>query len=275
VHWAYIVHSVHPLAPSPVDYVDFVVGYHRIRSEAYTLGLGATYPGADYLRLGANGPEILDRMKMESPCDKPIGCPITDETQLPIADHLVKDGPVRVILRDGKLKAYQAMVDWQTDYDLTDTSSLRYSFDFNQGVSGSTLYTLLTPNGVTVDGRPDLMLAKPFSPWWQLSTGNGSIVHIARASTLGRDVSTYYVDNALYDEEDTGDRRHYGDIGLEIATPFPNRPYSFVLYFLQDNQPNIGAAYADQLAASQVITVTLAGQGADTTSRTFLPAINR
>ena len=54
---------------------------------------GATYPGADYLRLGANGPEILDRMKLESPCDKPIGCPITDETQLPIADHLVKDGP--------------------------------------------------------------------------------------------------------------------------------------------------------------------------------------
>jgi hypothetical protein len=253
--WAYVVHQKGQVVLSVSDYVDYNPGFHRIEAANYSLGLGATFPGADYLRLGA-GAEVLDRTKLYIDCPTPFQCPINEDDQPVVADGLIADGPVRVILRQGQLLAYASMVNWITDYTAAQ-APVRFSTDFNRTAVGATFYNLVTPRGVTVDGVPDFVLPRPFSRWWQLATTTGTLIHIVDLTGIRGIPRNYYRDDLTYDADDTGDHYHYGETGMVVEGDTPRYTYAFTLYLLPGSQPNLGVTYASYQTIPISVTISL------------------
>lgn len=241
--WLYLVRFSQPQAAPATDYLEFDHGFHRITNDVYTLGLGVTNAGADYLRL-TNGPEILDRIKMYIECTTPFVCPQTEEARPDLADGLVKDGPVRLILRNGDLLAYDTMLQWTTIFTTTQGPA-RFSFDFTPQITGAKYYNANERRGVTVDGRPDLVQRVPFSPWWQVSTAYGTLIFVSDLSGDESAWRTYYKDDSDYDATDTGDRQHFGDAGIMTEADVLDYTYTFTLYFVPGRQRTIGRLFAD------------------------------
>jgi hypothetical protein len=244
--WAYLVHSW-ILTPSFVtDYVDFDVVNHRLSSERYRLGFATPDPWVDYLTLGTSSVDLLDRSKSRLFCSVILLCPITEEIEgVTVLDELIKDGPVRVIVRNGRVLGYQAMVSWMTAVTIPQAlyGDVRFSLDFAPAASGATFYNEAITTGVTVDGAADSVPAQPTSSWIQLSTSDGSMVQVADISQLGGVLSNYYEDDNTFKFADTGDKFRYGEAGIYIADPDPFISYQFNLYFPPGMQPNRGAEF--------------------------------
>jgi hypothetical protein len=215
--------------------------------------------------------DLLDRTKSRLYCGNPALCPYTEQKLLPLPPGLVRDGPVRVIVREGKGLAYHSMVHWTTQFRtiLGLSGDVRYSTDFSSTVSGATLYTAVSPGGVTIDGISETLPSTPASPWWQLSTVTGTVVQVADASSAGGPQTNYYEDDATPDGNDTGDGLRYGDIGTYIANPTFPFTFTFSFYSLPPSQPNVGDTYLAYF--QQPLSVT-----ASTTDRfVFLPVVLR
>jgi len=273
--WAYLVRSRVLDPTSPDDYVDFDPAAHRINGENYSLGFATPDPWADYLTLGGSGVDILDRTKMRLACKVPFICPITEEEGAELQDDLVKDGPVRVIVRSGRVLAYGTVASWVTVIDIPEllAGDIRFSTDFSSMVSGAVYYNAAVPMGVTADGIPDAVAEEPLSPWWQLSTAAGTLVYAADTTPIGGTQSNYYVDDATVDASDTGDQRHYGDTGVSIQGPNLEFSYTFALYVLPGVQPNQGETYAAYLA--QPLSVSTQLMRLDLPLKLYLPRIHR
>ena len=109
--WVYLVHSDQLTHTATQQYVNFNAGFHRVETDSYRLGLGVTHIGVDNLRLGGSTVNILDRTKISINCPFPT-CPINDSIIRPVADNLVKNGPIRLLLRGGDIKAYAHTLEW-------------------------------------------------------------------------------------------------------------------------------------------------------------------
>lgn len=273
--WAYLIHSSELTQTFTADYVSFNTTLHRINGTSYSLGFGTTHPAFEYLALGRSSVDILDRTKIRLYCSVPLICPITEDKLRPLPDNLIKDGPVRVIVRGGRGLAYHSLVSWTTSYVNIPlfAGDMRFTTDFTPAVSGTTFYNAAVPAGVTVDGITDTVAAEPFSPWWQLSTGMGTAIQVADTSPIGGNQTNYYVDDATWDSSDTGDRRHYGDTGIHITSPNLSFTYTFAIYFLPGSQPNVGETYAAYFSQPLVVTAQL--QELELPVKVYLPTIQK
>jgi hypothetical protein len=137
------------------------------------------------------------------------------------------------------------MATWTTPLDLPAylAGDIRFSMDFDPVVSGTTYYNAVVPSGVTVDGVPDSVATEPLSPWWQLTTDDGTLVHVSDTDPIGGTAFNHYEDDATIDNSDTGDQRRYGDSGIYVENPNLVFAYTFSVYALPGAQPNVGAAY--------------------------------
>jgi hypothetical protein len=244
--WAYLFRSSVLTPTFASDYVDFDEVQHRINGQSYSLGFGTTHPGFEYLALGDGGVNILDRTKIRMYSAIPFLPPQTEDTLGPLPDDLIKDGPVRVIVRGGKGLAYGSMVLWNIHIPkltLGYRKAIRFSTDFSHTASGSSHYNAVVTEGMIVDGLADAVPTTPLSSWWQLSTDNGTIIQVGNTTSIGGEQINYYLDNSTLDPEDTGDKQSYGDIGVHITDPNRIFIYAFALYSLAGTQPNIGATY--------------------------------
>lgn len=271
--WAYLVRSSALERTFTTDYVSFAPALHRIIGQTYRLGFATPQPWMNYLALGDSDVDILDRSKTRLYCNIPIICPITEARSPDLEDGLIKDGPVRLLVRNGRVQAYGSMAMWDVSVPEILPGDLRFSTDFNAAVSGSTFYNAGVPDGVPVDGEPDTVPASPLSPWWQLSTDMGTLIQVSDTSPIGGDQTNYYVDDSNIDNTDTGDRRHYADTGVYITNPNTSFAYSFNIYFLAESQPNVGETYAAYFANPLSATATL--QQLDLPVKVYLPVVMR
>ena len=277
--YVYVVRSTDLSQTFTGDYVSFDATSHRITGESYRIGFASaasdptrTKSYLDYLTLGS-GANILDRSPKFRLCNRV--CFYNEEVGQ-FDDEVIKDGPVRLIARNGRFLAYASMANVSINIPTTlNASIMRVSNDFNAAASGSTLYNQVSPAaGVTVDGQPESLPETPFSPWWQLSTSTGTIIQVLDVSPIGGTPSNYYLDSAdQTDATDTGDKRHYGDIGFSIASPNETFTFKFALYMLSGRQPNIGSTYASYF--SQPLSVTTAVRPLAGDDILFLPLITR
>jgi len=241
--WAYLMYSSALTPTFSTDYVRWDAFHHRVHTANYQLGYATPQPWMDYLTLGNSTLNILDRAPKSRLCYGKL-CLWTENNAPELPDDLIKDGPVRLIVRGGRLLAYAAMGRWTINIPtILGANNLRYTTDFNAFSSGSTLYNSVVPDGVTVDGITDTVPAAPLSPWWQLSTNHGTIVQASDTTAIGGTQTNYYRDNSQTDRFDTGDKKSYGEIGVHVASPNKSFTYSFALYFLSGRQPNVGATY--------------------------------
>jgi hypothetical protein len=246
---AYLVSSTVLTQTTDADYVDFDLAAHRINGQAYSLGFATPDAWVEYLRLNGSVVDILDRTpKMRLCYDNSASC-FTEEILQPVQDDLIKDGPVRLILRGGRVLAYGAMAVWSIPVPtILLADSIRFSTDFSAVASGATFYNSVVPQGVIVDGVPDQVPETPFSSWWQLSTSNGTVIQACDASEMGGTPTNYYEDDSTWDFYDTGDHRRYGDTGVLVEDANSSFTYRFAIYFLDESQPNVGETYASYFA---------------------------
>ena len=262
--WAYLVHSSVLTPTFTADYVSFDPIQLRIHGLNYHLGFAPSRPWLEYLSLGGSEIDILDRTPKLRLC---LGeaCWYTEDNTPNVEDDVIRDGPVRAILRSGRARAYGTMATWTVPVPIIlFANRIRFSTDFNSNATGATFYNAVVPDGVTVDGVPDDVPATPPSSWAQLSTSMGTIIQVADNSPIGGTQINYYVDDATTDPADTGDMKHYADNGISATNPNRSFTYTFAFYFLSGSQPNIGAVYEAyfmqplQVAASRKeLSVTL------------------
>lgn len=267
--WAYLVHAKGLAATVTADYVSFDPGRHRLSSKAYVLGIGAAHPGPDHLTLGESTVDLLDRTKVTIYCTLPIVCPINESRFLPIPDDLAKDGPVRVVLRNGRIMAYEALVRWSADYE-TQGRSVRFSIDFTPAALGATLFGAPMSEGIIVDGINEDIPATPASSWWQLRTPYGSLIQVTNIADLGGTITNYHLDSAVYEGADSGDHVHFGDTGILVHDPRPSLTYTFNLYFLPAAAPNSGTLYDAYFRRPLAVTAIYQG-GEPRAKRVYLP----
>jgi hypothetical protein len=273
--WAYLIRSSTLTPTNTTDYINYDVQSRRLSSEFYSLGLSTAPPALDYLELNGSGINILDRTKVRLFCETPGRCPLTENDLPASADGLIKDGPVRVILRNGTFLAYQSMVSSAGDRRLPQAvTGLRVTTDFTPAARGSMLYTAASPQGVTVDGRHDAMPLRPASNWWQLSTDHGTLIRVADIQQMGTALSNYYWDDFRRSEADTGDQRHFGEVGVTIARPRPGFIERYHLYFLHGRQHNLGDSYAGHFTLPLTVAVTRVEPGEVEDVRIGNPAIS-
>jgi hypothetical protein len=122
---------------------------------------------------------------------------------------------------------------------------VRMSLDWSAEAVGSTFYDANNPSGVPIDGVPDGISTTPASRWAQVDSAAGGVVRVSNlAANLGASQSTYYKDDATFDEDDTGDQLSYGDAGFQASDLNPGT-YSLVMHtcFLSGTVGNVGQAY--------------------------------
>jgi len=270
--WAYLVRSTVLTPTFAADYVSFDSFLHRINGVTYHLGYATPRPWMDYLTLGDGMVDILDRAPKSRLC---FGIVCLPESLSPnLQDDLIKDGPVRLIVRNGRVLAHGAMASWTIPVpDTGGASSMRFSVDFSPAASGATYYNAVVPAGVTVDGITDTVAAEPLSLWWQFSTSDGAMIQVADTTSMGGTQYNYYVDNSELDWLDTGDRLHYGDTGVYIADPNQSFTYTFTIYFLPGSQPNLGETYAAYF--SRPLSATAQLHRLELPMKVYLPVVFR
>ncbi len=269
--WVYIVRSSTLTATNPTDYVNFNDATSRVTGKTYTLGFATPHPWADYLSLGTGSVDILDRNKVR------VGA-LTEETgNLSVLNAPIKDGKVRIIIRDGRVLGYGSMISWSTPIPLFFATDVRISFDFSAQANGGKLYNAAVPAGVTVDGTDDAMPDTPASPWFQLSTAGGTLIQVVDQSVFGSTatLSNYYDDTLTANAGDTGDGVRYGETGLRAQYAFLSSPssitYNFSLYTFADSQANIGATYEEYYRRPLITEATRLSSGP--TGGLYLPLL--
>ncbi|NJN19648.1 MAG: hypothetical protein HC822_27105 [Oscillochloris sp.] len=256
VGYLYLVQVAAP-DPTPVDdYVDFNPETSLLVGQNYTLGFATPDNWVDRLTLGTSDSDLLDRTKLRGLCNQQGACFFKEQGLPDVADDLITDGPVRVIVRNGRTIAYGWSVLTETSLNLPGdlVSNLRFTTDFTAAVSGATFYNANLAAGVTVDGSPDNVAETPFSPWWQLSTADGTVIQVSDVSGIGGSAGNYYADDATNDPNDTGDRLRYGDTGITVTNPNSSISYRAGFSFLDGAQPNRGATYAARFDAPLSVT---------------------
>jgi hypothetical protein len=262
--WAYVFRSTALTRTFNSDYVSYDDVNDRITSPGrYALGFNALHGFMDYVTLGGDGTNLLDRSKLRITATLGAFTFFVDEENLTEDDIRVIDGPVRVT-RVSTLSlsvggeavegpavyfAYQSLVvqpaafvgpgaPFTTDYQ-------RSSMDWNQQVVGMVLYDANNSAGVTIDGTPDVFTATPATRWIQVTGITGTVISVNRIPAgLGGTQSTYYRDDSAIDSGDTGDQRSYGDAGFQVEDPNSDAPpIEGQTYFLTGTTSNVGATY--------------------------------
>lgn len=253
--WAYIVRSAGLSVTNPTDYVGYDAANRRINAASYALGWAADHPGLDFMSLFGSG-DILDRTKLRAKYRVwPLPSRFTlTEDNLPVAAiALIRDRPVRVIVQRGTAvtQAYASFVRTATSIDLTELpgniviDEVRVSTDLTNAATGGTFYNENASTGVTIDGMPDTVPSTPFTQAWrQVSLNVGTMIQVMDLNSPGGTLSHYYKDDSTLDNNDTGDKRSYGDSGVMVMSPTA-RSIEVVSaqYVLAGRQPNRGAEF--------------------------------
>jgi hypothetical protein len=140
-------------------------------------------------------------------------------------------------------------------------TEIRQSVDFNTNAVGMTFFNAFNRSGFPVDGTPDSPVNRsildrtntnpPDSLNWYMVRGNpGVFLVLMSVPVLGTTRELYYLDNSAVDNDDTGDKRSYGDSGLRVTSTSNitgSLSFNFTTYYLGNNAPaDIGARLKEQ-----------------------------
>ncbi len=236
---------------------------------------------------GGNGVDLLDRLKFRAHATLVIGVNINEENikfQAARSDSVrFKEGRVRVIREmeatlevDLPFPLPNQQFDFSTppifyypysatvgvaipDLGNASISSGRMSFDLNATAANPAMKFVSANNpepGFTVDGLANETLNKavdnvlPGGNWIYVNGSQGTVVHrFPLATTVGGKRELYFKDNNSNDSGDTGDKRSYGDVGINITDGIsPPFTLSYQGYFLGKEQ---GSSMAAQIALNE------------------------
>jgi hypothetical protein len=271
--WVYVYRST-TLTRSHATYLSWTHATQTAAAISYTASFSPTkFVGLADLFINGGNVDLLDRQKTR------LGTIIGsfNEEQLVSAlgaatITLPATGPIRAATNVGDLKA--AFYPSSMEFSVTVNSpiavtSIRSSFDWiSPTVSGiQTYYDSNTPSGVAIDGAIDAISMTPRTSWFQVNGSaagpGGLVMAIPTLNPGGGTVTNYYVDDGAIDNSDTGDRRSYGDAGLQVScsifSPCAGASFKLIAYILPPGtSTNVGNVYFAR--ATQPLQATTAAQ---------------
>lgn len=279
--WAYLVRSSTIDCTPPRDYAQYDGAGRQIVARDYSVGWATSHSGLDRMTL-FGGADILDRTKLRARTS--LGPVITEDSQIfkpTPALELIKDGPVRVIVKRGAADtiAYASMYQQTTPVPLnlvpgsTAVDEIRISFDLSSGTNG-TYFDENTAAGVAINGVPDSVPATPLNAAWrQTSLASGTIVEVVELSQITGTPQHFYMDQANCGAADTGDDQCWGDSGYAVLNPAKTSvTITGTRYIQAGSAPNVGATYSPYPA--NPLTAT-AHQESIFSSSLYLPSLAR
>ena len=244
------------------DYVRWDAQTRRLTGETYVLGLDSQRPLVTYLTLNGFDVDLVDRTKVRAVVNICLpACLTLTEDDLPLENiNPIIDGPVRVVLDEDGDFAYATWASLSVDQTfngLPRLIELRVSVDLSAEAQGATYRDENVPGGVTVDGTPDTVPATPVARWRQIDHPTGRMVNWFTIGSNYSELQNYYLDRGTVDNDDTGDKRSYGDSGLVIVGPSGQRvAVETALWALPRGSALDGPTLAAQLAAPLTQTIT-------------------
>lgn len=215
--------------------VSFDRGTGELASDRYTVGLARNathgFVGLDRLSLFGGATDILDRSKLRADLqvlEHPYT--LTEEslefhTAWDIPEDLRRAGPVRVVLDDGaRGVAYEGRIEMHIDLRGVEIpsefglSNVRASLDLSPEALPAWYSDANVPDGVPIDGQPDVVPTDPPSRWREIRVRDGRLVFLT-ADERPAGAHLYYRDDDRLEPDDTGDGRSYGDNGVVIPDP--------------------------------------------------------
>ncbi len=136
------------------------------------------------------------------------------------------------------------------EFDKGKIQMMRFSADLNENSTGMMFYNKYNTSGVRIDGISSsidttiewdynwyLIHADPEYSGSDLTTGSILSIMDLKGSSLGDDQEMWFCDDASYDSDDTGDKRCFGDIGVQITGNSISGQLSFLnrTYYVPEN----------------------------------------
>lgn len=287
--WAYVVRSNSLSYSLSTDYVDYLTGTNIISGTSYSTRLATTYPGLNNLTLNG-GPDILDRTKLRATVNVIGTQTLTEEDLNDVVITLIKDGPVRVIVRQNANEAFpiydaslnsiylaygsllQATNDTQFTISSNSIDSIRTSIDLNSTASGNTtFYNAHLAGGVPVDGSPD-SVPSTLSTWGQFSHTSGRAIQITNPSPIGGTAANFYRDNSTPEaSNETGEAGSYGESGFLFSGDVANQATIENWLFVLPPGGNIGSTY--QTYFEQRLEIAAEASPSVNLPKIFLPLV--
>lgn len=280
--WVYLYRSS-TLPRSGESYLSWNEAAQTMTTISYTIGFEPEqFVGVASLAINGSA-DILDRQKIYADVafDPPILPPfnltfteesVTDLFTLPLTITIPYVGPVRAIggAQDGAIffSFYGSRVDLGATVDLSDLSldlgglegdvhfnMVRTSLDLRDpavsGMAPARYYDSNTPNGVLINGSADPVAFTPFMDWFQYSGAEGTVVVVTQLEPGTGIATNYYKDSSVFNPEDTGDGRSYGDAGIQLDDLNPSTEIGLIYaaltaYVLPHDNGNVGNEYENR-----------------------------
>jgi len=121
---------------------------------------------------------------------------------------------------------------------------IRQSIDLSDRANGMKFFNAFNQNGVTIDGTVDApaktITDPPDGLNWLMRTGDpGTILTLMNIPVIGTKRELYYTDDLRSNSDDTGDKKSYGDAGINVTSTgniTGSFSFEFTTYFLEKNQ---------------------------------------
>ena len=142
-------------------------------------------------------------------------------------------------------------------------NGIRQSVDFNERANGMKFFNAFNQNGVTLDGTVDTPVKTITDPPdalnWFMRTGTpGTMLTLMNIPVIGTKRELYYTDDSRNNADDTGDKKSYGDTGINVTSTgniTGSFSFEFTTYFLDKNQAaTIGEQFKQRALKPLLVT---------------------
>ncbi|HSH05852.1 MAG TPA: hypothetical protein VLL52_25265 [Anaerolineae bacterium] len=245
VSWVYWYRSS-GLERSEARYVNWDEAGQGVTAVNYTLELSPTsFIGLANLRINGQASDILDRQKIRGQGQVfVLGFPgpvvdFNEETILELVGTEVTTtlplvGPIRGIggneTQSVAFYGNEILINVALPVEPVPVTGgtfvfnwIETAFDWRDpavsGMAPMVYYDSNTVAGVSVDGVADGVVSEPLPTWWEISGAQGGVAVLAETSIETGVMTHHYVDNGVFDEDDTGDGYAFGEVGVRVDEP--------------------------------------------------------
>ena len=142
-------------------------------------------------------------------------------------------------------------------------NGIRQSVDFNEHANGMKFFNAFNSNGVTIDGVAEIPVRTITDPpdglnWFMRTGAPGTVVTLMNIPVIGTKRELYYTDDSRNNNDDTGDKKSYGDAGINVTSTgniTGSFSFEFITYFVEKNQlAAVGAQFKQRTLNPMQVT---------------------
>lgn len=222
-----------PADPLPDPAIRYLPPESRIAGASYAMDFAQPstdgFIGPKGMRFSQGGANLVDRLKIRFAVRTFLGVDTYTEEDIAANAEVraaegppPRIGPLRIVLdKAGVNLAYpRRLTISRGSYEEPDLplgavlEDLRMALDLSPAAIGATYRDSRGAAPVTIDGQPDTVASRPLPLWREYSFSEGRLVLLSRASAATADVRQTYDDGTKAPDNDTGDKRLVGQVGV-------------------------------------------------------------